>query len=464
MYLWVDRLQNWVRLDSELITSSDGLMRIQSTLANISASNHGDGEVQAVRIDPAGARVGKWVLLFTSAESYHLLISEEGKSLELIESERLVDPSPQNPTIFRDGVAIGIEFGENDFQFGDVLTFKIYDSVSNGSNTTFYASAFREENIGRGSLQYIRLDDNSSMPVDQWVILFVDANHFQIEGERNGLLSRNGQPVRGKVGREFVYPEFGLRLKISTGAREFEAGDSFRFNTKETGQIRAEVPMVGTLTLMQSNDTIPPDLQLTIAKQNFIDGDPVSSEPFVQATLSDNNGIDYVTRPVHLEISRDNQQFTRISETEYRLSNVSGSNQVSLNYQSPELEPGTYRVRLSASDLDGHTSEEEIEFRVHKILQLLRAMNYPNPFGKETEITCELTGAADEMTVKIYSLSGRLVREFTEPARAGFTMISWDGRDRDGDEVANGVYYCKIRVRAAGEKDLTEYIKMMKLK
>ena len=464
MYLWVDGLKNWVRLDSELITSSDGLMQTQSTLANISPSNHSDGEIQTVRIDPASARLGKWVLLFTSSESYQVLISEEGRPLELINPNRLVDPSHQHPSIFSDGVAIGIELGENEFQFGDVLTFQMFDSVSNGSDTTFYASAFREENIGRGSLQYIRLDENSSMPVDKWVILFVDGEHFQIEGEQSGLLSRNGQPVRGKVGSEFVYPEFGLRLKISTGDREFEAGDSFRFTTKETGRIRAEMPMFGTLTLMQSNDSIPPDLQLTIAKQNFINGDPVSSEPFVQATLSDNNGIDYITRPVHLEISRDNQQFTRISETEYRLSNVSGSNQVSLNYQSPELEPGTYRVRLSASDLDGNTSEEEIEFRVHKILQLLRALNYPNPFSKETEITCELTGAADEMTVKIYSLSGRLVREFTEPARAGFTMISWDGRDRDGDEVANGVYYCKIRVKASGEKDLTEYIKMMKLK
>ena len=294
--------------------------------------------------------------------------------------------------------------------------------------------------MGGGRIQYIHLEENSSIPLDQWVILFTDSEHFQIEGKKNGPLSQNGQPIRGKVGSEFVYPEFGLRLKISTGDREFEAGDSFRFNTKETGRIRAEVPMLGTLTLMQSNDTIPPDLQLTVGKQNFIDGDPVSSEPFIQATLTDDNGIDYITRPVHLEISRDNQQFTSISEAEYRLSNVSGSNQVSLNYQSPELEPGTYRVRLSASDLEGNKSEEEIEFRIHKILQLLKAMNYPNPFGDETVITCELTGAADEMTVKIYSLSGRLVREFTEPARAGFTMIPWDGQNRDGDEVANGVY------------------------
>ena len=469
MYLWVDMLRNWVRLDSELVTSSDGSMQIQSTLANLSASNHGDGEIQMVPFDPATdpatVRVGKWVLLFTSPGAYRVLISEQEKSLELIDPNRFVDSSTQAPSVFRDGVAIGIRLGENDFQFGDVLTFQVYGTVSTGSDSTRYASAFREENIGRGSIQYIRLEENSSMPLDQWVILFIDSDHFQIEGEKNGILSRNGQPVRGKVGSEFVYPEFGFRLKISAGAREFEAGDSFRFKTKETGRIRAEVPMLGTLTLMQSNDTIPPDLQLTIGKQNFIDGDPVSSEPFIQATLTDDNGIDYITRPVHLEISRDNQQFTSISETEYQFNNVSGSNQVSLNYQSPQLEPGTYRIRLSASDLEGNTSDEEMEFRVHKILQLLKAMNHPNPFGDETTITFELTGAADEMTVKIYSLSGRLVREFSEGmAWAGFTMIPWDGRDRDGDEVANGVYYCKIRVKMAGEKDLTEYIKMMKLK
>ena len=466
MYLWVETLKNWVRLDSELIISSDGLMEIQSTLANISASNRGDGEIQTVRIEPTAARVGKWVLLFTSAETYRLLISEEGRPLELIDPNRFVDPSSEAPSIFSDGVAIGIDLGENAFQFGDTITFQIFGSVSSGSDsdTTYFASSFREENIGRGSLQYIHLDENSSMPPDQWIILFTDSEYFRIEGKKNGHLSRNGQTVRGKVGSEFVYPEFGLRIKILAGEREFEAGDSFRFNTIETGRIRAELPMPGTLTLMQSNDTIPPDLQLTIGKQNFIDGDPVSSEPFVQATLIDENGIDYITRPVHLEISRDSQHFTTIGETEYRLNNVSGSNQVSLNYQSPTLEPGTYRVRLSASDLDGNQSEEEIEFRIHKILQLLNAMNYPNPFGDKTVITCELTGAADEMIVKIYSLSGRLVNEFTEPARAGFTMIPWDGRDRDGDNVANGVYYCKIRVKMAGEKDLTEYIKIMKLK
>jgi hypothetical protein len=301
-------------------------------------------------------------------------------------------------------------------------------------------------------------------PSDQWVILFIDSEHFQVEGQKTGILSRNGKPVIGEVGEEFAFPEFGLTLKILAGTSEFQAGDSFRFETKAAGRVRAEVPMLGTYALMRSNDTIPPDLQLTVGKQNFVNGDPVSSEPLIQATLTDDNGVDFITRPVRLEISRDNRDFRLIPEAEYRLSSRPGSNQVVLNYQSPKLEPGTYQIRLTASDLDGNKSKGEIEFRVNKIVQLLKAMNYPNPFKRETEITCELTGTADEMIVKIYSLSGRLVREFKTDAPAGFMMLPWDGHDEDGEEVANGVYYCKLRVKTADGKDLTEYIKMMKLK
>ncbi|MCZ6680578.1 MAG: T9SS type A sorting domain-containing protein, partial [Candidatus Poribacteria bacterium] len=473
IYLWVEALRKWVRLDSELVMSPNGSMATQSALANLRDSNFGDGELNTIKFDDAGVRLGKWVLLFTSSQTYRVLIREgleEASPLQVIDPNRTVDRFEDAPSDFRDGVAIGIKSGEIPFQFGDVMTFTILQSAVDpeaapGEDASgFYTSGMRERNTGSGILQYVRLEENSRISPDRWVILFIDSERFQVEGERSGLLSRNGQPIIGRIGEEYVYSEFSLRLKITVGDRDFEAGDSFRFETKEVGRIRADVPMLGTLALMRSTDTVPPDLQLTIGKQNFIDGDHASSEPLIQATLTDDNGIDYITRPIHLEISRDNREFTLIPETDYRLSHRPGSNQVILNYQSPELEPGTYQARLTASDLDGNESQQEIEFRIARFLQLLSAMNYPNPFTEDTEITCELTGAGEEMTIKIYSLSGRLIRQFTEPAPAGFMMMSWDGRDKDGEEVANGVYYCKIRVRMPGEKDLTEYIKMMKLK
>ena len=469
MYLWVEELGKWIRLNSELVTTSNASIQTQMTVANVRTLNNGDGEIESVEVASTGAREGKWTMLLTSPRTYRLLVSENGKPLEVVNSRRELDTPSGTPgrvdLRYEDGVAISVAPGDKEFQFGDVLTFEIIATDSTGTGiSNVYASSLREQNAGTGIIQSIHLDSNSTVVPDQWVILFIDSEHFQVHGRKNGVLSQNGQPIIGKVGEEVTFSQFNLTIKILAGQWKFEAGDSFRFETREAGRIRADVPRLGTLTLARSDDTIPPDLQLTIGKQNFVDGDPVSSEPLIQATLTDNSGIDYITRPIRLEIGRDNRELKLIPETEYSLSHRPGSNQMVLNYQSLELDPGGYQVRLAASDIEGNQSESEIEFRVHKILQLLNAMNYPNPFRRDTTITCELTGAADEMTIKIYSLSGRLVREFEEPAHAGFMMMPWDGLDENGEAVANGVYYCRIRVEMEGEKDLTEYIKMMKLK
>lgn len=461
VYLWVERLGQWTRLQSELVSTANGSIEVQPTIASTTSSNFGGGTLLNVQLDPTGTRVGRWVLFFTSASTYRLLVGENDSHLRVVTSDRYVG-FPQDPPVYRDGVSIDIEYDKRDFRFGDVLTFDVIQDTA-GRDSTLYAVSYLEENRGTGVLQYLRLAAGSDMPRDRWAILFVDSQHFQIEGQETGILSRDGSPLLGIVGEEFSYPEFGLTLKLTQGRWMFEAGDSFTFETREVGRVRAEVPILGPLTLMRSDDVIPPDIQLTIGEQNFVDGDPVSANPLIQATLTDNSGIDYITRPMHMEMLY-NQDSSVVPSNEYRLSHQPGSNQVVLNYRPSSLDPGTYQIRLAASDLEGNESEQEIEFRVHKFLQLLSATNYPNPFTDETTITCELTGDADEINVKIYSLSGRLVQEFTENASAGFMMIPWDGHDQNGEEIANGVYYCKIQVEKAGEKDLTEFIKIMKLK
>jgi flagellar hook assembly protein FlgD len=55
--------------------------------------------------------------------------------------------------------------------------------------------------------------------------------------------------------------------------------------------------------------------------------------------------------------------------------------------------------------------------------------------------------------VQVYTVAGRVVRHIPLAAgalRIGFNTVAWDGKDEDGDEVANGVYFYKIRIAAAG--------------
>lgn len=67
---------------------------------------------------------------------------------------------------------------------------------------------------------------------------------------------------------------------------------------------------------------------------------------------------------------------------------------------------------------------------------------HPNPSSSRMSLV--LTGNAPDRAGQlcIYDLSGRLVRELDWPA--GAQSRGWDGRDREGRTVANGVYHARF--------------------
>jgi hypothetical protein len=82
------------------------------------------------------------------------------------------------------------------------------------------------------------------------------------------------------------------------------------------------------------------------------------------------------------------------------------------------------------------------------VLRLYRA--HPNPFASETALAFELSEPA-RVAVRIYDVSGRLVRTLTEGEfRApGRHELTWDGRDGRGLNVASGVYLCRTEASGA---------------
>ncbi len=481
-YLWIDTLANWVRLDSEIKRHTNGDIYTSTRAAQIRSDNTGDGRLDDVAISSQGADTGTWIVLFETARTYRLLFMPQesvagtgvdgntmGHQLEEIERGISIISFSNVRTTSTDaapGFAIDIEEGETPFQFGDILRFNITQiEVPGEGGTQFYASSFISRNRGDGAIQYLDLEPETTMPQDVWLIMFVSATQFQIEGKNIGVLAKNGAPIYGTVGKPFEHSDYGLSLLITQGPRPFTAGDRFLFETTKVGTIQAQTSYLGTVTCLQSEDTLPPNIQLTIGnQQHFTSGTSVDAAPLIQATLTDARGVDYITRPVQLALGRFGE-FETIAETEYKLTHHPGSKQIVLTYNSPELEPREYQLRLTASDLDGNTGEDEITFHVHSKLQLVEPLNYPNPFTRDTTVTCELTRPAESLTIKIYTLTGRLIRQLKTEAPAGYIQLKWDGKDDDGNVVANGVYYGKIIVKSFDdEDDQTHILKMMKLK
>ena len=485
IYMFSPTLGNWTRLPSQQLADTTGALQQRIHIANVNEENVGESVLRDVRIQPEGTRTGKYVLFFTGPQTYRLFLApsvDDTSALQPLENissaEQLGNFSTDIPN-FRHGFSINVELDfEKPFVFGDVLTFNITSliqplEVEPDLDTAqqaqrWYASGFRDSNRGTGTLSYIELPPDTAMPEDQWIVFFLTDTEFQVEGARTGILrsqTDGNQPLRGTVGEPFSYKPYGLRFQITRGERSFAPGDRFRFQTRPVGTIRATTDRLGPVTLFYTDDAVPPDIQLTIGnQQHFVPGDATDAEPLIGATLTDLSGLDYLTRPLLLEIGDAFGEYERIDPAAYQVTHHPGSNQLVLTYPSPELEPREYEVRLTASDVHGNTDTENITFRVHDTLQLLSFLNYPNPFPRRTTLTCELTAPADSLAVKIYTLSGRLIRELSIPATPGFLMVEWDGRDADGVEVANGVYYAKLRIQRDGEKDITEILKMMKLR
>lgn len=69
----------------------------------------------------------------------------------------------------------------------------------------------------------------------------------------------------------------------------------------------------------------------------------------------------------------------------------------------------------------------------------------PNPFNPETSISYSLRNSGN-VSIRIYSLQGRLVRNLHEGfATSGTKEIRWNGRDNSGNTVPSGLYFVKVQ-------------------
>ena len=82
--------------------------------------------------------------------------------------------------------------------------------------------------------------------------------------------------------------------------------------------------------------------------------------------------------------------------------------------------------------------------------------NYPNPFNPETKIHFQLANNSDVQLI-IYDILGRKIRTLvSNHLNVGNHVVTWDGLNEDGANVASGMYVYRIE---AG--DFIDYRKML---
>ncbi|MCX6829285.1 MAG: Ig-like domain-containing protein [candidate division Zixibacteria bacterium] len=74
--------------------------------------------------------------------------------------------------------------------------------------------------------------------------------------------------------------------------------------------------------------------------------------------------------------------------------------------------------------------------------------NYPNPFNPATTISFTVP-TATHATLEIYNVLGKKVATvFEGMAQSGLNEVVWDGRNENGDAVASGIYFYRLKAAA----------------
>lgn len=198
----------------------------------------------------------------------------------------------------------------------------------------------------------------------------------------------------------------------------------------------------------------PSSIKLTFDGNDILNGDYVSSNPDIKVELTDLSLIP-ISDTGHIQLFLNNKRIS-LSNKEISYSFSSSNPKFVVDYK-PALSDGAYTLKVIGTNSTGQVIDSTgvvRQFLVSAQAQLLYVYNYPNPFSSETYFTFKLTQIPDELKIKIFTVSGRMIKELAVPhgnLNYDFNRIEWDGRDDDGDLVANGVYLYKVIIKKGTE-------------
>ncbi len=198
-----------------------------------------------------------------------------------------------------------------------------------------------------------------------------------------------------------------------------------------------------------SVDSVKPSLFITFDGKEITNGDIISAKPKILIRLKDNSPLPLDTTDFSIVFDNNPLNFNR---TDIRFSYTPYPNSEADVTWAPALADGKHTMDILARDGSGNFNDSaatHVEFYVYNQSDLRNVYNYPNPFKSNTYFTFQLTGSQvpDELSIRIFTVAGRLIKTIPVPPsdlKIGFNKVYWDGRDQDGDNIANGLYFYKI--------------------
>jgi hypothetical protein len=257
----------------------------------------------------------------------------------------------------------------------------------------------------------------------------------------------------GEIDGKFIVPK-SIRYKNKNSGRiTIYAWDS---NSKENALgVRSDLLINGSNSNVSDSDG--PEIDVYFKDQeDFSSGDYINRQPTLVADIYDEHGINITGETGHnIILQIDNGKPFNLSG--YFIYNKNSFQKGQISYPMNNLDEGTHRLQITAFDNLNNPGNESVDVQISETTDLFitDVINYPNPFRDNTKFTFQTNRSGADVTIKIYTVSGRLIQELSGLSSvSGYNELpddGWDGRDKDGDFIANGVYLYKIIIKDGNE-------------
>jgi hypothetical protein len=477
--------------------ASDGTISI----ANIRNYNYGDGSAHIELLEdnpltpfgkgdetPSTFQVGNWLIFFTDEKRYELR-DELNQIVRYTYGTPVTGQVNQRLILPNLGIAITVNAGEEAFTFGDKIKF-----------STAMVGVVETQIDRLGTFALMQNKDKKPPKVRLWVggqqpqsgsvipprpeisILLEDINGINIESF-SFMISKNDGPfqpvppddydVPGKlisvpvrytpilyIGK-YIYHIYVRDLNNNITGTEDKPYEEFVFFVEEEPDLTP--PQIRILEFgFRNSEFIHPEVILS-------DGAVIDHQPKFDIQITDEHGIKPYS--IMLWFGKVGEQFKQLQAgADYKFSFTQTDPTRANLIFTPDLFNGEYQIQVSAIDTSKNQSylrgddPSPYTFTLDEDVQIDNIINAPNPFEKDTVFTYDLTQEPDDVTIKIYTVSGRLIKIFQNAsATRGYNEQYWDGRDEYGHKLANGVYLYKIIIKTEGKK-LEKYGKLAVLR
>lgn len=218
-------------------------------------------------------------------------------------------------------------------------------------------------------------------------------------------------------------------------------------------------------------DNTPPTIKAYFNDEKFVNGGLVNEKPLLLLKLYDSSGINASGLGIGHDITLviDGKENETIVLNNYYEALLNSYRNGSIRFPMPVLSNGKHMARIKVWDIANNSQSISIEFEVaqEETLTLSNVYNYPNPFINSTVFMFQHNQPGQDILVQvdIYSISGKLVHQIIKTVNTVGNLCSeifWDGKDKNNEKLANGVYiYTIIAISKHGKARKTQKLYLL---